>query len=310
MATKPTPPTVADPPLRSLGSTEFVTRSEAWFTFEAGPFYTYIVDSVTYIDDTNLDVQAAAVATNLFDLPLTNLGGYLIGVNNTEDGFEAVDVTEYTVTAYMETLLDDADAATARGTLGLGTFSTENTADFVQDQATWNTGTDTTESTITPAKLEAKLSSRGWVEVSTVTTSGGEVSLEWTDLGDYSELRISILSEATGMSSGYEKLQVSADGGSSWVSSGYNSFAANDDDGNSDSDGFRLRDSSVQTEIHAGVIRLGNFNNSNITYIDGVYSRYSKVSGTVGSVAYDSIRIYRSAGTFTSGLVFQVEGRV
>lgn len=157
MATKPTPPTVADPPLRSLGATEFVTRSEAWFTFEAGPFYTYIVDGVNYIDDTNLDVQAAAVAANLFDLPLTNLGGYLIGVNNTEDGFEAVDVTEYTVTAYMETLLDDADAATARSTLGLGTFSTENTADFVQDQATWNTGTDTTESTITPAKLEAKL---------------------------------------------------------------------------------------------------------------------------------------------------------
>lgn len=98
-----------------------------------------------------------------------------------------------TITAAGLALLDDVDAAAQRATLGVSTVP-------LQDQATWNTGTSTTESTITPAKLDAKVKDklnaigsaplfgcRAWgsfdgTAVTVTLAAGGNVS-SITDLG-------------------------------------------------------------------------------------------------------------------------------
>lgn len=65
------------------------------------------------------------------------------------------------LTAAGRALLDDADNTAQRVTLGLGTFAVENTADYVLAQGTWNAGVDTTEATISPAKLAGAVTALG-----------------------------------------------------------------------------------------------------------------------------------------------------
>lgn len=119
MATKPDTPTPVDPPLRSLGSDAFLTLTETWFSSQAYDIFPYYGLALDYIEETNTDVQAAAVASLLTELPLAGIGGSVVGVNDAEDGFEAVLIEEYSISTFSETLLDDESAEQMQVTLDL-----------------------------------------------------------------------------------------------------------------------------------------------------------------------------------------------
>lgn len=87
-----------------------------------------------------------------------------------------------TLTSAGRALLDDADASAQRTTLGLGDLATQNRADIGQNQATWDAGTNTTESAITAAKLAGVFDSRRFTS-SQFTPSSGTVSTQAHGLG-------------------------------------------------------------------------------------------------------------------------------
>ncbi|MBU0571980.1 MAG: hypothetical protein KKC50_08080, partial [Candidatus Omnitrophica bacterium] len=70
---------------------------------------------------TNLDLGTAAVQ---------NVAAFLQTANNSSDGVADTMLTNLGVTAFAKTILDDADAGTARGTLGLGTAAVEAATAF------------------------------------------------------------------------------------------------------------------------------------------------------------------------------------
>lgn len=117
MATKPTQPALVDVPQRDQPN--FSTLADGFVAWQAGLYYTWVGESNDFVEQVNTEVQAAAVATNLSGLDLASVAGFLIGVNVGGTAVEAVEITEYTVSAYSETLLDDADAAAWQTTLEL-----------------------------------------------------------------------------------------------------------------------------------------------------------------------------------------------
>lgn len=89
----------------------------------------------------------------------SNLDEYS-AVNPTAAGLALLDdasasdqLTTLGVSTFIKDLLNDADAGTARATLGLVIGSDVQAFQAVQNQATWNAGVGTTESVISPEKL-------------------------------------------------------------------------------------------------------------------------------------------------------------
>ena len=125
-------------------------------------------------------------------LILSNLGaGKLIAVNSAGTGIESIaaaDVDLATVTSYIQTLLDDADAATARTTLGAAatganTFTGLQQLDYSSDiasGATVDLGTATGNSvTVTHASGTTAITSFGGASLQ----SGTELTITWSVSG-------------------------------------------------------------------------------------------------------------------------------
>lgn len=137
---------------------------------------------------------------------------------NLQTAVEQVMALWNSVTTWARTFLTSTSAAQGRTALELGTFAVANTASFVKDQSAWNTGTSTTESTITPAKLQAKIEAstlgvdQSWQDVT--ASRGAETSYQNTT---GRPIKVSFGGRASG--SGLLYLEVSPDN-STWTTVG------------------------------------------------------------------------------------------
>jgi len=178
-------------PAKGQAQTTFDTNVNDWLDWTTLQFAPDLVAFGSWADQ----VRAALIAGNL--PPLTGRQLDAVRVNAAGNGVEFADVT-----AAGWALLDDANAAAQRATLGLGTAAT-TAAIPEQTQTVFNAGTDTTESTITAAKLDAKVrdelnatgaapmfACRAWVNFNGTGTvairAGGNVSsITDNGVGDY-----------------------------------------------------------------------------------------------------------------------------
>ena len=165
---KPTKPTIPDPPLRSNPDT-FSSRLEASLLFWA-TFANYL-DAVGgwTTEEADRATAAAALATGGAGLDLTGQAGKYLRVNAGETGTEFVarpagDALEAANTGLVAKTAAGAVAPrtiTAGSgisvTNGNGVAGNPTVSAVTRTQAQWNAGTDTTEATISPAKLDAKM---------------------------------------------------------------------------------------------------------------------------------------------------------
>ena len=158
---KPTKPTVPTAPLRSNPST-FAANAETHLAFWP-IFATYLDDVGTFTDDRANAALAAALGGSLPSI--TGKGGQFLRVNAAETAAEfyqaltittGYDASALALTAAGRALLDDANAAAQRTTLGLGTAA-------VKPSTTAITG-----STDLPTDLAVKTYADGLVTTSSV----------------------------------------------------------------------------------------------------------------------------------------------
>ncbi len=171
-------------PSKGQGQVTFDINVDAFLVWQATQFGPDMEAFGAWADN----VRAALIASNLPSLSGRSLDA--VRVNAAASTVEFADVT-----AAGWAVLDDVDAAAQRTTLGLAPIA----------QGVWNTGTDTTECTITAAKLDAKVRAesnvtgtapmyacRAWVNFDGTTTapiiiraSGNVSSITDNGIGDY-----------------------------------------------------------------------------------------------------------------------------
>lgn len=136
---------------------------------------TATVTELNYTDGVTSNIQTQLDAKQPLDAGLTSIAGLTTAADRMIYTTASDTYAVATLTSAGRALLDDADASAQRTTLGLGTFAVANTADFVESQADFNTGTATQESTITAAKLKAAIETHAsglTLATAQATTSG------------------------------------------------------------------------------------------------------------------------------------------
>ena len=179
-------------PAKGQAQTAFDANVDAWLGWTTTQFAPDIVSFGAWADG----IRAALIAGNLPSLAGRALDA--VRVNAEANGVEFANVT-----AAGWAVLDDVNAAAQRVTLGLVIGTNVSALVPSQTQAVFNTGTSTTESTITAAKLEAKIRSqsnvtgtapmfacRAWVNFNgtgtvAIRASGNVSSITDNGVGDY-----------------------------------------------------------------------------------------------------------------------------
>lgn len=113
--------TLSDPPQRDQDEETFAPRADV-----------FLVELQQFSEDLNtfkgeLETAAAliAAAPAYADAGLVSIAGISIGADEILYGTGTDTFATQTLTPFARTLIDDGDAATARGTLGLGTMATQ-----------------------------------------------------------------------------------------------------------------------------------------------------------------------------------------
>lgn len=328
------------------------------------------------------------------DLPL-DLAGTWLGFDASGNIFAGAGVAGVPVSAFMATLLDDPDAATARATLGIagfdggtvsGNFTVENaapvvalsdTSDGKRSRLVQNGSklfvasdsgvafTDYAGVGDAPARPTVRLggadrkiiteydvadtgnfgavryvngtelnvlktpglvsgtpithvvggddivdivrANAGWQEIERRTLVGGEVAVDFLNLGDFRNLRLLFI-DVSFSGNSYGVLRLSSDNGATWINAGYTSKAANDASGGTNIDFFRLTDDAQWDYRYGGIVDLFEFNQPGQTLESGLVNAIQKSQGLSAAGAHNALRFYPTSNHMNAGGILILQG--
>jgi hypothetical protein len=187
-----------DVPAKGQTDTVFDANVDSYLAWQTENLAPEMAEVIDWVVDQNVTIQAAAVAANLFDLPLTGLAGAVVGVNDEEDGFEAVEITEYEAIS----------------------------------QEDWDAGTSTGEGPISPVKLKGAVEAHGTMVLLDSQAADESAYLDFTAMdndtfGSYIFVLDDIVN--SGLSSSLI-MRFSSDGGSTY-DSGASDYSSKEEGG-------------------------------------------------------------------------------
>ena len=228
----------------------------------------------------------------------------------------AVSVTELGyldgVTGSIQAQIDNKAPAsrtisTGAGLTGGGDLSADrNLAAVTLPQSDWTAGSSNVDAVVSPADISAAIVALGNFNlIETRIPAGGETALDFTNLGAYSVLLLTVngLNYST---NGAHRVRVSTDNGATWLTTGYSGKASNSAGATAVvTDACKLVN-STRTTLEAGMILMVGFNSSIGTQLWGSlkgqeFSNYACPAGV-----NNAIRFYPS----TAGVTFSAGGEV
>jgi len=202
-------------------------------------------------------------------------------------------------------LADLTNAATARANLGLGDLATLDALDFYKSDATWISGADSGQATISPAQLAATIGPRGMAEPQAL--AGSSVIFSGIPVGA-NHVEVTLVG-ASLSSSGLISLRLGTSGGI--VSTGYSAAASQNGNSGATSASSSSTDIPVsgQTSTSASITGTmvlnrvsGNIWAGSGFFVDSVAPRggggggYVDIGGDISQIA-----IIAGAGSFDAG---------